>query len=638
MILRSTEAGRKLEGFEMPELDSRFFVLKAENIPGANEINIMGTKIPLLASDFIAYKGQPLLVLFGPDYETTELALEKIKAITSPVDFKEEDDSGFPDPLFFSWGLEDNGGNDEELQQMKKVESSFEIENGCIEAFNRFPILSWKDSNGTIHIECASQWQSLVRNSVASALNLSIETITLHPDKYSSKYDEYLVSPAFYAAYTAIAASVTGMPSEMRESGTISRPGISFHTVTWIDKNNKPRHEETSVVVDQGFWAIMGKEVQRQIMVNLLPKYSLESFKAMIRTQKSSKKPSIFCGSMVHSASLASRGIHTSRLASKMELTPSSFILDTNKDATRFTDWAPRHDLTDLEEKVRRISIESDFNRKWSSASLHSGKFGLQGYLYGIGLSSGLTTAGFSTTTAKENQFNATLSYSTKKNVTVSGYFPQSLIGDRNIKETLGRTFSNSDQSELVLFMEGTQKAPDSGPDILSSYSSIFLTQLMMATMKLSQLSRKEDAELPITLRFNSQNLALPCEFEYSGFGTAVVELVIPKISLIPEVKNIWIDTALALPNLKGIKDRIKSTAMVAFEDLGIGIADNFNINVNFSSERKDIGTYSSMENLVRSLVISALSSALWQATGQGSGLKLPMGDKEIEKYIEGEA
>ena len=213
MILRSTEAGRKLDGFDMPELDSRFLVITASNIPGNNEINIVGTKMPLLASDFIAYKGQPLLVLFGPDYETTELALEKIKAITSPVDFKEEDDSGFPDPLFFSWGLEDNGGNDEELQQMKKVESSFEIENGCIEAFNRFPILSWKDSNGTIHIECASQWQSLVRNSVASALNLSIETITLHPDKYSSKYDEYLVSPAFYAAYTAIAASATGMPS-----------------------------------------------------------------------------------------------------------------------------------------------------------------------------------------------------------------------------------------------------------------------------------------------------------------------------------------------------------------------------------------------------------------------------------------
>ena len=636
MILRSTEAGKKLDGFDMPELDSRFFTLTAANIPGYNEINIMGTKMPLLASDFIAYKGQPLLVLFGPDYETTELALEKIKVNTSPLDFK-EDDSDFPDPLFFSWGLEDNGENDEERQQMKKVESSFEMEAGNIESFNRYPILSWQDSNGSMHVECPSQWQALVRDCVSSALQRSPETITLHPDKYSAKYDEYLICPAMYAAYTAIASSVTGMPCEMRESGVATRPGISFHSVTWLDKNNRPKHEETTVVVDQGYWAIMGKEVQRQIMVNILPKYSLESFKVMIRTQKSLKRPSIFCGSMIHASALSSRGVHTSRLASKVDLTPSSFIQNTNKDATRFTDWAPRHDLTDLEEKVRKISLASDFDRKWSSSSLHSGQFGLQGYLYGIGLSSGLATAGFSTTTAKDNQFLSQLSYTTKKNVTVAGYFPLSLSGDRNLKDVLSKTFSNADQNELILFIEGAQKAPDSGPDILSSYSSIFLTQLMKATMKLSQLARKDDVELPIALKFNSQNLALPCEFEYSGFGTAVVEVMVPKTSLIPEVTNVWIDTALALPYVRGIKEKIKSTALIAFESLGVKIADNFKISVSFSSERKDIGTYSSMENLVRSLVTSALSSAIWQATGQKSGVKLPLGDKEIEKYLGGE-
>ena len=633
MILRSTEALKKLDGFDMPELDSRFLVITASNIIGNNEINIMGTKMPLLASDFIAYKGQPLLVLFGPDYENTELALEKIKVKTSPLDFK-EDTSDFPDPLFFSWGLDENGENDEERQQMKKVESSFELESGDEESFNRFPILSWQDSNGMMHVECPSQWQSMVKACVASALNRSQETITLHPDKYSGKYDEYLIGPAMYASFTSIATLITGMPCEMRESGIATRPGISFHTVTWIDKNGKPRHEETTVVIDQGYWAIMGKEVQRQIMVNILPKYSLESFKAMIRTQKSSKRPSVFCGSMVHAAALSSRGIHTSRLALKLDLTPSSFILDTNKDATRFTDWAPRHDLTDLEEKVRKISEESDFDRKWSSSSLHSGQFGLQGYLYGIGLSSGLSTAGFSTTTAKENQFMAQLSYTTKKNVTVSGYFPQTLSGDRSIKEILGRTFSSTDQTELVLFIEGTQKAPDSGPDILSTYSSIFLTQLMKATMKLSQLAKKEDAELPITLRFNSQNLALPCEFEYSGFGTAVVEVEVPKTSLIPEVKNVWIDTAIALPQVKGIDTKIKSIALVAFESLGVKLANNFNISVKYSSERKDVGTYSSVENLVRSLVTSALASAIWQATGQKSGVKMPYGDKAIERYL----
>ena len=357
----------------------------------------------------------------------------------------------------------------------------------------------------------------------------------------------------------------------------------------------------------------------------------------MIRTQRSPKRPSVFCGSMVHAASLSSRGIHTSRLALKLDLTPSSFIQDTNKDATRFTDWAPRHDLTDLEEKVRGITKDSDFDRKWSSSALHSGQFGLQGYLYGIGLSSGLSTAGFSTTTAKENQFMAQLSYTTKKNVTVSGYFPQSLSGDRTLKDILGRTFSTTDQSELVLFIEGTQKAPDSGPDILSSYSSIFLTQLMKATMKLSQLARKEDAELPITLRFNSQNLALPCEFEYSGFGTAVVEVVVPKTSLIPEVTNVWIDTAVALPQVKGIDTQIKSIALVAFESLGVKLSSNFNIRVKYSSERKDVGTYSSVENLVISLVTSALASAIWQATGQKSGVKMPFGDKAMERYLGGD-
>ena len=121
IILRSSDAGKKLEGFDMPELDSRFFALTAANIPGSNEINIMGTKMPLLATDYIAYKGQPLLVLFGPDYENTELALDKIKVKTSPIDDVKEDSSDFPDPLFFSWGLDENGENDEERQQMKKI-------------------------------------------------------------------------------------------------------------------------------------------------------------------------------------------------------------------------------------------------------------------------------------------------------------------------------------------------------------------------------------------------------------------------------------------------------------------------------------------------------------------------------------
>ena len=635
MILRAEEGNRKLDGFDMPELDSRFLVIRAEDIPGNNEINILGTTMPLLASDYIAYKGQPLLVLFGPDYENTELALEKIKVNTSKAELT-EDETDTPDPLFFSWGLDDNAEADEERAQMKKIESSFEINGGEIPAYVRYSILSWADANGSVHVQCPTQWPTLIRETVSSALQKSPETITVHVDKYNTKYDEYLLAPAFYGAFCAIAADKTRLACEMREEGIASRTGMTFHTVTWVDKNNRPRHEETTVVIDQGAWSIAGKELQRQTMVGIIPKYPLESFKAMIRTQRSSTRPSMFCGSMISSAALSSRGIHTSRLASRLELTPSSFILDTNKDATRFTDWAPRHDLTDLEVKVRKVSTKSDFDRKWSSTSLHSGSFGLQGYLYGIGLSSGLSTSGFSTTMAKDSQFMAQISYSTKKNVTIAGCIPSSVSLDRTLKDTLCEVFSFSEEEKQILFLEGTQKTPDSGPDLLSSYPSIFLSQLMKATVKLSQLSKVEDAELPVVLKFNAQNLALPCEFEYSGFGSAVAEVIIPKVSLIPEVKKVWIDCALALPYTKGVKEKIRSTAMLAIQALGIKISDSFDIAVNLTSERKEVGTYSSIDNLVRALVTSAVSSALWQALGSKSTMSMPVSDKDIETILRG--
>ena len=174
MILRSSEGDVKLDGFEIPELDSRYLVIKADDIPGANEIRIFDTVMPLLASDYIVYKGQPLLVLFGPDYETTELALEKIKVKTSPSDISDEIAPEIPDPLFFSWGLDNNGENDEEKSQMKIVESSFNLDKTDIPCYVRFQVLSQMEANGNIKIECPAQWQSLVRNTVEEILRPSV--------------------------------------------------------------------------------------------------------------------------------------------------------------------------------------------------------------------------------------------------------------------------------------------------------------------------------------------------------------------------------------------------------------------------------------------------------------------------------
>lgn len=634
IVLRAQEGNQRLDGFELPELDSRFLLLRAQDIPGENALYVMGTKIPLLADNFIAYKGQPLLVLFGPDYESTELMLEKIKVITSPMTIDLGEDATIPSPLFFSWGLDDEGATEKEKQNLRKVESSFSVDSDEIVSYVRYEVSSWIDNNEQFHTQCPTQWPELVKSAISSATHTTPEDITIHTEKYLSHYDEFLFTPALFGAFTAIACEKTKLVCEMRVEAKGRRTKLNYQLTTWVDEENRPKHEEVTVTIDQGAYAINGKEVQRQIIAGIIPKYSLDSFKALIRTESSPNMPTLFAGASIYSFTTSSQALHISRLAKKAQTTPLKYLLNVNKDTTKFTDWAPKHDLTDLNNKLKNIAAVSDYERKWSSSSLHSGEFGLQGYLYGIGLSSVLSIAGFSTSYAKESQAQAQISYTIKKNITISGTIPQSITTDRMLKDIISQYFIKNNSSEPVLFLENYSKSPDSGPNLLSSYDTQFLTQLMKAANKLSSLMAEESTEDPIDLKFNSQNLTNPCEFEYSGFGSAVAEIVVPKTSLCPCAKKLWLDTALALPYTKSSIQRIKTIATETLSSLGARFVDNFSISVKLTPERKEVSVYSSLENTTRALVTSAYISALWQALGEDSSISTPMGAKEIMKTL----
>lgn len=634
MVLRATEGNRRLEGFNLPELDSRFLVLTAKDIPGENLIRVMGAEIPLLAEDYIAYPGQPLLVLFGPDYETTELAIEKINVITSPAPETTEEDDSIPDPFFFSWGLDDNADTEEDRTKLKKVETSFEIGHTPIKSSVRYTILSWPDSAGNaIHVSCPMQWMELTKETVEAATALPPDSVFPHQERYDAKYDEYMVEPVFYAAYTAIAANKTHLTCEMIAESNTVRTGISFHLTTWSDNNDIPKFEEISAVVNQGAFIIGGKEVQRQIMAGLLPKYNLESFKAIIRTEKSATAPSSFCGSLLFASALTAKGVHTSRLANKANLTPAKYVEKTTAGASRFTDLAPVHDLKGVVAKVINISEKADFTRKWASANLHAGEFGLTGYLSGIGLASGLSIAGFSTSTAKENDFNAQITYTPKRMIAISGTIPPIMARDKVTKETLQRFFKG-DVPETIIFQECDKDTLDSGPDILSSYQSNFLPQLMTATIRLGQL--KDQKEPPITLKFGAQNLTSPCEFEYSGFGAAVCELIISKISLQPIVKTVWINIAVSTIYARTAVQKAKAVVLQVLSTLGAELASDFNMEVEITPEGKDIMTFSSIEGTVTGLTMSAYANALWQALGEKYAVSLPTSARNIERILNG--
>ena len=634
-VLLSTVKNVKLLGFELPGLDSRFLFIKAEDIPGENSIDIFGSKIPLLAKDYIDYVGQPLLVLFGPDYESTELALEKVSVITTPIEEGEERPvETLPSPLFFSWGLDEEEKIKTEKETFKKVETEIKSDSAAIKDYVRYNTLCWVENNGSLHVECPSAWPSLISKTLQSALGISETSITIHNGKYLSRYDEYLIPPVFYSTITALATLKTKLPSEMRVERSSQRAGIEAKITSWLDEDNKPKHEEVEVTVDQGAFSIHAKEVQRQIMAGIIPRYNLDSFKAVIKTVKSSTAPSIYAGSFPYSFAVSAVALHNTRIAERTLSSPLKFLISSSRETTKFTDWAPKHTLTPLNERIKSVSEESDYERKWASASLHTGLFGLQGYLYGIGLSSALSISGISTSEAKENAFQAQISYSAKKNITINGTIPLSITQDKILKDLVSQYFTKDNDSPVpILFLENYSKTPDSGPDILDTYRTVFLSQLMKAANKLSSLI---DGTKPVDLTFNSQNLSLPCEFEYSGYGAAVTEIIIPKVSLYPKAKKLYLDMTLLLPYSRSAEEKIKVTAIETLSALGAEIDEEFSVSIHLSGDKKEASIYSSLENTTRALVTSSYATALWQALGERSKMRFPVNAQDIDNILGG--
>lgn len=79
IIIRSTVDEGQIVDIQLPELDSHFLVIAARDIPGNNRIQVFDTQMPLLTSSQISYKGQPILALFGHDFESVELKAREIQ-------------------------------------------------------------------------------------------------------------------------------------------------------------------------------------------------------------------------------------------------------------------------------------------------------------------------------------------------------------------------------------------------------------------------------------------------------------------------------------------------------------------------------------------------------------------------------
>ena len=246
-------------------------------------------------------------------------------------------------------------------------------------------------------------------------------------------------------------------------------------------------------------------------------------------------------------------------------------------------------------------------------------------YIFDMG-AEGAGIAGFSTSLSKETGFSAMMTYTQKHNVTVNTSALNHPGTQKLWKKRIAARLT-PDRPEGVMFLDPGPDTLDTGPDVLARIVSSFTLQLESASKRLAVL--KETEKLPVSLKFDAENTYYPCEFENSGYGAVVCEIMIEKATMIPSVIGVW--ASFAFPTIMdriSLENALRRTIMMTLKENGMDIPLSFRIDLRISEEGTD-DTISSVQQLARGLTLGALSNALHQATGDRIS-SLPTSAEEI--------
>ena len=353
ILVRASEGGLDLKEIRKPETDSRYLFLTADDLLGANSIRIGESRIPLMASGKTAFPGDIIMAIFAPDYESAEIMKREISIETEKTD-KRDGEVEVPSPLEYGWG--EFATPEDGERKYRTTESEFVLSHVAQPSLRSFAVTAWTD-NANLHIEAPCEWMELVRTAVSDSTGYPRKNILVHPAKYTSKHDEYFISPAVLAVLAASAAIKTGLPSEIKDRAIYSRPEITVKRSTLTDEEGKPLSETVAMTVDMGAYPVMPDEYQRQAMAGLIPPYPLKQFNATVSIKTSERYPASFAGSLGYSEALASTEFHISRLAEDASMTPYSYRASVEKEKRKFTDYLPGFEL---EEQKKRAHMSAN--------------------------------------------------------------------------------------------------------------------------------------------------------------------------------------------------------------------------------------------------------------------------------------
>ncbi len=637
-LITSTVAKGHIANIELPspEKYSNISIITAEDLGQFNFVQVMDEKVPILATEEISYKGQPVMAVFGPEDEDVELYCKEVKVsyqITPESEALSSQVYGQP----FEWSFGDT--KEYFVPHSKIVKTTFSVgahENALLGDQRIFANLQ----KGIMNIQLETQWPVNVKRSVAQVLGFPPEKVNVQAQPNVASYDQFILRPTIFSCIAAVAVVKTKSAVQMCAPLVSYQPALNYKFETVVSHDEGCIAGRFNCTVDMGAFPIFTQEVFHNVLAGVVPVYPMKALDVKISILKSPTAPANFFGDLGFAMSQAAVENHFTQTAQALGLQPGLWRLDMLK---AYGDKGPA-----LSEKIRKSkgfnnlskTLDDILNISWysrnSAANTQKKLYGnrvnpLVNYSKGIGIACGEGIMGFS------QPFNVAMKYKlavtlTEDNKVIVNTGMQAgkdmlFIWKQTIKQYLDVSEDDIDFMDI-----NDEKIIDIGPNVLSRKIGIVTRLLKQACSEIAK--KKTFSRLPITVEASSQ-LGESENFYYNScFGSVAVELHLDTVTLSPVIDKVWARFHMGhVFNMQKLINKARLAIFTVISEVFPNISWQFNIDLQV--EESSDYAQSSITAAIRGLTIAALIGAISQALGKSVNF-LPIKDTDLLSILKG--
>jgi len=554
--VRSPVARGSVRSIEFPRMPTGYRGILPTDIPGANAMASFGTSIPVLAHDALAYAGEPVALVAGPD----PILLEEISASTKVLCDEEE--------AYFSW---ESFSSDQVAAKHVAVvgdpDLAFSIAETVLEDSYTNTALEhyYSEPQGAaaaydydkLAVWCATQWPYHVRDSVALVLGCKNEEVSVRPTRLGVHLDGKLWYPSLVACHAALASIVCGRPVKLlmtREEDFLYSPKRARSSIgvrAALGRNGDLTGLDLRIAVNLGAYAPLADEVLGQAIFAATGVYTCPNIRVEAYAVLTNNPPMGAFGGLGASHSFFALEAHMNRLAASRGEDPMDWksrnVL--RKGSTLLT-GEPLREEVPYGAIADRLARMSDYRRKYACYELVRKRRGdrIDGPLRGIGLSFAYQGSGPFLSGDDSNAYavEATLDKELRLWIRTSAAVGSEgvlAIWRRSAAELLGVPLES-----VTVLPPVTDEVPNSGPSTLSRNVTV-VNRLVDRACEAIQKRRFRDP-LPLTAK-SVYRVPKPIQweegqvrgspFDTAAWAAAAVEIELDPWTFEPRPIGLWI-------------------------------------------------------------------------------------------------